>query len=229
MEWSIADEPTGHLYCASGDGTAVLQLRFILEAQDFVYLRKGEWGVGEAVMPVVAWVQESGVNALIATGDAGVQILEWARNAEGWEATVAKIAGVAVLGSYTMDTVIACIDRNARRIGQAVSDLKAWLKSRSSGGSLGMPNKCQVICSTSDQKDALLFCAKAGAEVRYAEPSVTKPGLRYYVNEKRYCVFLALGDREYIGWYGEDGAMVQALRKCFEEEWATLGEPAQVV
>jgi len=223
MDYSISEHATGRLFSASGDGTAPLQLQFCLEAEKFLYLRKGEWGVGELVVPVMAWVQQVGWEALTTSADVGAEILKMAKGA-GWESILPKIA-VATLSA---EMIIASVERSARRITSMVRDLSDWIRGQKPPSARIGASDARVICTAGKSDSALPFCVRANMHVRqYIDPG-ERSRHRYYVNEKHFCLFLALGRRKYIGWYGDDPQMIDALRKDFEREWQLLGEDAQV-
>jgi len=231
VSYMIADSATGHFFQASGDGTAPLQLKFEMEAEQFVFLRKGEWGVGELVTPVLAWMSAGGADAVTQvmtnSADVAIQVLEWAKE-EDWATPLAKITAATLM----VEQIIASIERSVRRIKGMIDDVSSQFKAeKTSLSELQSPDRKVIRCAGEKSSDlALPSCVLADIHVRQYQEDDGKyiSRHRYYVNEKHFCLFLGLGERRYVGWYGDDQRMIEALRADFLRDWDGLGEASEV-
>jgi len=114
-------------------------------------------------------------------------------------------------------------------VQQILSDIKA--KARLVKESLSKPNMrtCvqapdirEIACpDKADITVSLEVLRGIGGDVRYL-PKQRRGKLRYFVNDKQYCLFVRRSGERFNGVLGYDPGVIASLREAFESEWDEL-------
>jgi uncharacterized protein YuzE len=103
----------------------------------------------------------------------------------------------------------------ARLVKKALS--KPYLKQN-----IRVPKIGEIACPNNPQiTETLEILRLVGGDVRYL-PSDRRGKLRYFVNNKQYCIFVRRNDGRFTGVLGYDPGVIFALKEAFESEWDEL-------
>lgn len=199
-----------------------IKARYLLEADEFLYFRKGEdWLKG-----FVDW--------LLALGRGPEQILELA-SACGKEFLDFTQTGIDALSQLSFKD---CIDWYLRLAAielarQHLLFLKKvfWnkfvKKARKVGKHLGPDFR--ILCKKSPENiDHLPRWRAMRTKVRFYKKNTDSGSHRFYLNEKGYAVFWRQGEgtkTRFYGFEGTDAKVVKRLKAIFKKEWACASTP----
>ena len=80
---------------------------------------------------------------------------------------------------------------------------------------------------TSENNLEVLPIFKAlGGRVRHFGPDADLGRLRYYVNDRRFCLFVRTPDDAFFGLIGDDPLVIDHLKADFLNEWESLAADA---
>ncbi len=180
IEWFEADEP----------GIVKLKAEFAEEADEFLYLRKGEDIGSLDIACLLAHINMLTDGSLHTSLDEMRQWVQFGTNL------------------LTFVPVMGMVYKRAKDF---------WLKRQWSGRK---PRKLLLLLSPDNaNREALPIYRAQGYEVRqYSQPS-EKGKHRFYLNDKRFAVFLRRPDKTFIGLMGTDEKIRGELRRLFESEW----------
>ena len=179
-------------FCANSKGIIEKKAEFFDEAEEFLYLRKGE-DVGADIIAVLAMVYQ--------------QMYD-----DSFWSFVGKTSAISA--------IIERIIKFYRWIREKIEERKEALRNNLD---VHKPvSDVRIICwpDTDNKKVKPLF-RKLNYRVHRYESESQKGALRYYLNEKRFCLFIRTGDDDFTGVIGNDSRTIAELKQAFEKEWAS--------
>ena len=88
------------------------------------------------------------------------------------------------------------------------------------------PKRLQLLVwPDARNEEARPLYEEQGYEVRFYSSELEKGHHRFYLNERRYCLFLRTGDDRFFGFIGSDTETRNTLRTLFEKEWKKARKP----
>ena len=182
-------------FLANSKGIIEKKAEFLGESEEFLLLRKGE-DVGADIIACLAIT----VNAL-----SDISLLDEAKEFLVYAAVMDRISSFY------------------RRI-KAIIDKKRKIASEGGRGPI-KPKDLRILCwPDSENRESKPMYENQGYFVRRYKSEGQKGPLRYYLNEKRYCIFMRTGEDEFTGVIGNSKETISELRKAFEDEWKTSVE-----
>ena len=180
---------------ANEPGIAVLKAEFLAEANEYLYLRKGEDFGGDIIGYMATCI-----NAL---------------------ADVSLIDAVKDFVVYT--TAAEHVAKYYPAIKKKISQVEErfrhnpWTRKPKKLHILLWPDE--------QNEAARPIYEAQGYEVHFYSSELDKGQHRLYLNEKRYCLFLRTSDNRFVGFIGSDVQMNNALKTQFEAEWGKSRKP----
>jgi len=87
------------------------------------------------------------------------------------------------------------------------------------------PKDLRILCwPDKENREAKPIFQAQGYQVKRYENELQKGPLRYYLNEKRYCLFIRSGEDTFTGVIGDNPDTIAELKQTFEKEWSTSKE-----
>ncbi|MBI2919236.1 MAG: hypothetical protein HYY01_14780 [Chloroflexi bacterium] len=180
---------------ADQHGIVALKAEFLDEADEFLWLRKGEDFGGDVI-----GYMSAAINAL-----ADRALIDLVKNLPVYTDAAQKVAEL-------YPSIRQSIKRAASRFR---SD--PWTKKPKDLRLLLWPD------DTNEQARPLY--ERQGYEVRFYPSQALTGSLRLYLNEKRFCLFFRTGDNSFFGLVGADEETRSQLSQLFEDEWSRARKP----
>ena len=106
-----------------------------------------------------------------------------------------------------------------RRINRYYQKIKQIIESRKKEV-LSPPKDLRIIlCPDRENTEAKPIYEAQGYQIKSYENELIKGPFRYYLNEKRYCLFLRTGKDTFTGFIGNNSDTINELKISFENEW----------
>ncbi len=192
-------------FVANEEGIVKLKSEFLIEAEEFLLLRKGEDIGGELIalfIEVVSSARES-IEFVFET--------EFAKIVKKYFDFLWEAAEAYALYRTMRETIIEAIESYASKEKRQVSSKKL--------------NRLNILCFPDEENEkARLHYERLGYQVRHYRSADEKGLHRFYVNEKRWCFFLRSGE-QFKGVVGTDQPTILKLVEQFDLEWKDAREP----
>lgn len=180
---------------ANEPGIAILKAEFLDEADDYLYLRKGEDFGGDLI------------------GYMSIQVNALA------DASLINLVASLVVFVQAAETVARYYPKIKRMIADARKRFTEapWKRKPKDLKLLLWPNI--------RNEEARPLYEVQGYQVRFYVSKRDMGQHRLYLNEKRYCLFLRTGEDRFLGFIGRDAETHQSLKSFFETEWRKARKP----
>lgn len=184
------DDAKGLCFEANEHGIATLKAEFLAEAEEFLFLRKGEDFGGDVIGFMAA-----AINAL-----SDVSLTDRMKDLIVYAVASEKIAKYYPQIRKLIDKARESYQTTPWK-GRKPKDLKILL----------WPDETN--------REAQPLFERQGYMVNYYASPDKKGSHRFYLNEKRYCLFLRTEQDRFLGFIGDDETVRAGLKAVFEREW----------
>ena len=204
-KWFIADEP----------GISCLKREVRRRAKEYLYLRKGEdFG---AVIQMLLEAYNSGAPAIEAI---------WNAYASSDDIDLAGITLDSLIESDFAKwlPLYAAISKGRELVRKDAAKMVVLLKM---GADWARGVRIKILCSpkATNLRAGLGWRALLNSEIRHYIDEHSAGSHRFYLTEREFAFFVRQPDKSFLGFHGQERALLEELKSAFDSEWQANEPP----